>query len=65
MAGVDVNLGGNCSKADGEMLGVLELLPLQLATKAGLLAKWSNALTPNSSIVTCLANSNSCGDAST
>lgn len=38
LAGVEVNFGGNCSK-DGEMLGVLELLLLQLATRAGLLAR--------------------------
>ena len=37
-AGVEVNLGGNCSKG-GEMLGVFELLLLQLAIKAGLLAR--------------------------
>ena len=61
-AGVEVNFGGNCSKG-GEMLGVFELLLLQLAIKAGLLARWSKAFTPNSSIVTCLANS--CGGVST
>lgn len=39
LAGVEVNFGGNCSNDDGDMLGVLELLLLQLAIRAGLLAR--------------------------